>query len=486
MSQLAKSSQTIWQMLPINPIDRHFSPYSTISSFACETALVSIDELVAQRLVKPSEAKALQRPMRSQVDYEWAIGAKRHALAIAWSRARKNATWLQAMHTFRREQADWIEDYSLFAALADYFDTTDWSQWPTELRHRQTKALDLYREKLAQQIDLLIFGQLIFSQQWAKLLHNARKSEVTLLGDIPIFVGHHSADVWAAQEQFLLNADGTSSHVSGVPPDYFVKEGQLWGHALYDWKAMKRKRFDWWVKRFRRMFELFDAVRIDHFIGFHRFWKIAVPARNAKNGVWNYTPGEKLFATLQKSLQQLPIIAEDLGLVTPEVHALREKFRFPGMRVLQFGMSESKDAAFHLPLHFSKDSVVYPGTHDNQTINGWLKETQDAARRGDKKAKVVLQMLAVIVPNHGKTCHREFMNLGHMSVANTSIIQLQDVLGLGASARMNTPGVPNGNWGWRWIPAGKDAEAFAYLAQLTRLTRRTSIEVKKSSKKRKN
>lgn len=486
VDMLAASKQTIWQMLPINPIDAHFSPYSTISSFAAEVSLISIDDLVNDSLLTTKESSALKRRASNKIDYSWAIRAKQVAVDLAWGKAKSLPIWTKRLANFRRQETNWIEDYSLFAALSDYFDTKDWTTWPEPLRTRHQPTINLYRQKLSKEIDRLIFAQLIFSMQWQTLHHHATARGVALMGDIPIFVSHESADVWAAQSQFLLKPDGRPAYVSGVPPDYFVKSGQLWGHALYNWQEMQKTDFKWWTMRFGRILKLFDLVRVDHFIGFHRFWKIPASARTAKRGSWSYVPGLALFSAVRKSLGPLPIIAEDLGLVTPEVHELRRAFAFPGMRILQFGFSETSDASFHLPFSFDNDSVVYPGTHDNATINGWVSETHRAAKRGNAQSKKVLELLTTLCPPTALTkekikvggtqipsqWHRSFMALAHQSQARTSIIQLQDVLGLADGARMNTPGTQKENWTWRWLPQSTDASSVLFLRDLTIATQR--------------
>lgn len=467
---LASTKQSLWQMLPINPADRHGSPYSSISALASDIGLLSPDLLIAEGLLTSKDAKELARLGEKGTQAEMRQ-AKARMVEKAWDNALGKKAVIASYQDFQASQRDWLEDFALFVVLADFYDDQDWSKWPEPIRLRDPAALRAAAKKYSTEMNLIKFGQFLFEAQWKQLKDYARTRNVSLVGDIPIFVNHGSVDVWASQDNFLLDRFGRSTHVSGVPPDYFIKDGQLWGHALYDWNAMSRNRFEWWVKRFSRAYEMFDVVRIDHFIGFHRFWKIPAKSKTARTGEWVVVPGEKLFSTLLKALGQVPIIAEDLGLVTPEVHALRQKFEFPGMRVLQFGMSGADDAGYHRVHNFSEESVVYPGTHDNDTVQGWLDETALTAKRGDKAAK---QSLAVMDTLVGAPSPRAFLRLAHSSRANTSIFQLQDVLGLDGKARMNVPGKISGNWAWRWSPASSDQKHLEFLCDLTVFTDRAS------------
>ena len=467
---LASTKQSLWQMLPINPADRHNSPYSSISALASDIGLLSPDLLIAEDLLTPKQGKELARLGEKAAMSDIRL-AKANLVEKAWDRALGKKAVISSFQEFVVKQRDWLEDFALFVVLADFYDDQDWSKWPEPIRLRDPAALRAAAQKHSSATNLIKFGQYLFATQWKKLRDHAQASNVSLVGDIPIFINHGSVDVWASQGDFLLDKLGRPTHVSGVPPDYFIKDGQLWGHALYDWNAMSRNHFDWWVQRFSRAYEMFDVVRIDHFIGFHRFWKIPAKAKTARTGEWVVVPGEKLFSTLLKAIGQVPIIAEDLGLVTPEVHALRQKFEFPGMRVLQFGMSGADDASYHRVHQFDEESVVYPGTHDNDTIQGWLDNTTLLAKKGDKSAK---QSLAVMETLVGAPSPRGFLRLAHSSRAKTSIVQLQDVLGLDGHARMNVPGKVSGNWAWRWSPASSDQKHLEFLGDLTVLTDRAS------------
>ena len=360
--------------------------------------------------------------------------------------------------TFRAEQHGWLDDYALFAALSDERQGMPWSEWEPELARREPNALEEARTRLALEIAFHAFVQFLFARQWARLRDEARARGVRILGDLAIFVAQESADVWAHPEIFLLDGKGKPKVVSGVPPDYFSATGQLWGTPLYDWAALQRSGYAWWIARARRAFALHDAIRLDHFRGFEAYWEVPAAALTAAEGHWATGPGAALFDAIQEALGEAPILAEDLGDITPEVHALRRRFGFPGMRMLQFafGGDAGND---HLPHNYTPDSVVYTGTHDNDTTRGWFAA---APRRERSHALRYLHADAAHIVSAMIRC-------AYASVAALAVVPMQDVLQLGSEARMNVPSQPTGNWEWRYTDEQITPEASRDLARLATL-----------------
>jgi 4-alpha-glucanotransferase len=357
-------------------------------------------------------------------------------------------------------QAPWLEDWILFAALRGAHGERPWSEWPEELRDRRPAALAAARRELAHELRFHAFAQFLFARQWRRLREVARRRGIALFGDLPIYVAHDSADVWAHRELFALDRAGRPTAVAGVPPDYFSADGQLWGNPLYRWRRLARQGFAWWIDRLRVELGRFDLLRLDHFRGFVAYWRVPVGAATARDGRWVRGPGEGLFAALTNALGELPIVAEDLGVITPEVDALRTRFDFPGMRVLQFGFAP--DAGIHLPHRHAPETVVYTGTHDNDTTRGWFANADDGLRAR------ILDYLGC----RDEEVPRALLRTAYASVARLAMAPLQDLLGLGGDARMNTPGRPAGNWSWR-LPARRfDERAAAEIRRLVELTER--------------
>ena len=440
-----------WQMLPVSPAGAGNSPYSGSSAFAGNPLLISLEDLRARGLLLDEELGA---PMpEASVDFARTTTLRRAALRIATKRlgAQRPASLI----SFRKRARSWLPAYALFMALAERHGTTAWTTWPRALARRDPDALAEAERELANEISHVELEQLLFDEQWQTLRAYCAERAVGLIGDIPIFVAHDSADVWANQAYFRLDADGEATHVAGVPPDYFSKTGQRWGNPHYRWKRLARDGYKWWIDRFRGLLERFDVVRLDHFIGFVRYWEIPASAPTAEHGRFMKGPGAALFAEARRVLGDVPFIAEDLGAVTPKVTALREEFGLPGMRVLQFAFGNDAQAATFLPYAFEPRTVAYTGTHDNDTIVGWFEEKGDAGGpRSPEQAATERQNAVSYLegPDHTALTgdvHWEMIRCLYGSVANTVIVPLQDILGLDNRARMNVPGQAEGNWTWR-------------------------------------
>jgi 4-alpha-glucanotransferase len=423
---LAAAGQTFWQMLPIVPPGFNASPYDSPSSFAGSPWLVSPRDLAEDGLLD-EDALAAPAPRQSLLES-----------AFERFRQRNAAADRRDLEQLRSEHGSWLEAWTLFSALrADHGDQV-WTAWPETFRRREPAALREARRKYADEIAFHEFVQLAFDRQWRRLREHCRSRNVALLGDVPMFVAHDSADVWKNPELFQLDDAGASTVVAGVPPDAFSTTGQLWGNPVYRWARMQKQDFSWWTERLGLTLARFDAVRLDHFIGFRRYWEIPADAGDARAGHYVDVPGEAFFDAVRGALGGLPFVAEDLGMVTPEVEALRDRYELPGMRVLEFafGSDESND---YRPHRFVKNAVVYTGTHDNDTVVGWWQHASKAERERVQR----------YFGCDGRDIHWTLIRGALASVANAAIFPLQDALGVGSSGRMNTPGTVDGNWRWR-------------------------------------
>lgn len=446
---LREAGQRLWQVLPLNPPDAEGSPYSSDSAFAGSPLLVSTERMVGAGLLDRGDAPPVGR---TRVDYREETARKEGLLRKAYARAGLG----EEIAAFREEHRDWLPDYALYRALKGRFGGEPWNRWPPGLARREEGALAEAGRELAAEVEFHEFAQYLFDEHWGEVRRAARRAGVEIVGDIPIFVSHDSADVWANQELFHLDAPGEPSVVAGVPPDYFSETGQLWGNPLYDWERVAEEGYEWWVRRVRRALGLYDAVRVDHFRGFSAHWEIPAGAESAKEGRWVEGPGAKLFRRLEKELGELPIIAEDLGEITAEVEALRDGLGLPGMKVLQFGFS-GPDNHF-LPHNYGHENwVVYTGTHDNDTIAGWWRAAPQADREFARR--YLGREYAGV---------EDFIRLAYASTARRAVIPLQDHLGLGSEARMNTPGTTRGNWSWRLAGGELSAELATGLREMTR------------------
>ncbi|MBI2131572.1 MAG: 4-alpha-glucanotransferase [Candidatus Tectomicrobia bacterium] len=463
---LAESGQVWWQMLPVGPADAWGSPYGSSSAFAGNPLLISLDRLAEEGLLAREDAAAGGQAPAGRVDFALAWRMREPMLRRAFRAfgARRRTAEQESFEAFLEESAGWLGDFALFTAFKQKFGASSWTDWPPELRLREPAALERAREAHREEIRFLSFVQHQFFRQWADLREHCHREGVGLIGDIPIYVALESADVWANPGAFRLDAAGRPEAVAGVPPDYFNSDGQLWGNPLYRWEALRERGYDWWIARLRAAFGFFDAARLDHFIGFARYWEIPAGAATAREGHWREGPGGDLFEKLQDALGPLELIAEDLGVVTEEVVALRDRFGFPGMRVLHFAF-DSGEGNMHLPHHHPARCVVYTGTHDNDTTAGWFGKRRDAAAH---EREFALRYL-----NHdGSEIHWAMIGLALSSPADTAVFPVQDLLGLGSEARMNYPGTLDGNWAWRLREGELTTEIARRLRELTRASRR--------------
>ena len=451
---LAAARQGWWQMLPIGPPGAGNSPYSALSAFAGNPLLISLERLARDGLLSHSDVVPPRGLPPDQLNYAAVARYKQPRLRRAFSAfVQRGLTSDRAYHDFCDAHADWLDDYALYTALRHAHRQQSWLTWPAELRFRRPVALRRAARDLAAGVEFERFLQFQFDRQWQALKIYANDRGVGLIGDIPLFVAHDSADVWAHRELFDLDASGRARTVSGVPPDRFSPTGQLWGHPQYRWSRHKVTGFTWWTARFRQTLEQFDAVRIDHFLGFTRVWAVPGRAKTTRRGQWVKTEGAALLATLRRQLGRVQIIAEDLGPGTPASYALLDRFDLPGMRLLHFAFGSGKGSLHNRPYNFPHNCVVYPGTHDNQTTVGWFRRLQCEARvaRDPRRAAELGRVLRYLGTTSGEI-HWDIIRLALASPANLAIIPVQDILGLGDEARMNTPATATGNWRWRLKP----------------------------------
>ncbi len=460
---LAAQGQSIWQVLPLGPTSYGDSPYQTLSAFAGNSSLISLDTLVEDGLLHQNDLADAPPFPKSRVDYGWVVPYHNQKLALAWRnfRADPDPELQEEFSQFVAENSFWLEDFALFAALKRERKQRPWTEWESELRRRDPAALAKARESCVGPIERERFRQWLFGRQWRALRQYAGGKGIRLIGDLPIFAAHDSADVWARQHEYLLDDDGNPTVVAGVPPDYFSPTGQRWGNPLYRWDVMRAAGYRWWIERIKALLRLVDFIRIDHFRGFAAYWEIPADEPTAVKGRWAAGPGAALFEAFAAALDDLPIIAEDLGVITPEVEKLRDDFGLPGMKVLQFAWSDSANP--FLPHNHAVNCLVYTGTHDNNTTRGWWDEEADLRTRDFVKDYL------------GHDVHDIVWSLaraGMRSPARVFIMPMQDVLSLGAEARMNRPGEGAGNWTWRLTEAALEHPGKDALRHITRLYQR--------------
>lgn len=453
---LAQTKQKIWQILPLGPVGYGNSPYQCYSAFAGNPMFIDIQQLVADRLISKRSVTDQNFKIK-KVEFkrveEWKIVLFREA----FSGFQKNFDrYKDEYYMFMQHNSWWLDDYALFRSLKTKNDETVWNMWEKELVLRNKQVLHEAFKELHGEIDFHRFLQFIFFRQWFKLKTYANSKGIRIIGDIPLYISLDSADVWANQDIFLLDGDSKPTQVGGVPPDYFSETGQLWGNPVFDWERVAERDFDWWLARIHFNLRMFDQVRVDHFRGLESFWSIAAEEETAIIGEWLPAKGHELFRKLKEQLGTLEIIAEDLGLITPEVEKLRDDFNLPGMKVLQFAFG-SDASNMNLPHNYSSNFLVYTGTHDNDTSLGWFNSI-------DKKER---KFLHKYVSGSGKQFVRNFMEQAWASAAHTAIAPMQDVLGLDTDARMNTPGVAPGNWDWRFIWSQIRSNHKFFLKQIT-------------------
>ena len=440
---LAAAGQSLWQVMPLGPTAYGDSPYASPSAFAGNPLLISLDWLAGDGLLDRADLAEPPEFHAYHVDFGAVIPFKLGLLRRAFDRFRAGAAAAQrpAFEAFRSEEAGWLDDLALFMALKDAHGGRPWTEWDPAIALREPSAVADRRTRLETEVRFHQFVQFQFRRQWTELKRYANERGVRIVGDIPIFVAHDSADVWGHRELFRLDPRGHPTVVAGVPPDAFTSEGQRWGNPIFDWAAAEATGYDWWIARVRAARSLVDVIRIDHFRGFAAAWVVPADAPTAAGGRWERGPGAAIFVALEVALGHLPFIVEDLGLITPDVDALREELGLPGMKVLHFAFAEDAANAY-LPHNYERNCVVYTGTHDNQTTIGWFQT------RGDTEREAVQRYLG----RDGSDIAWDFIRLALASVADTSIVTLQDVMREGDEARMNTPGRAEGNWGWRYLP----------------------------------
>jgi len=459
---LASARQGVWQVLPLGPVGFGNSPYSSTSAFAGNPLLISLDRLADHGWIDRAKLESLPPPS-SAVEYEKVFAQKMPLLFEAGRTFLKSGSGeaRAKYESFRSENAWWLEDFVLYDALRARHKLEAWHRWPAGLAQRDPAALDQARAELADDILIRSALQFAFCEQWHALRRYAAVRAIRVVGDVAIFVNHDSADVWTHRELFRLNDKLDAEVVAGVPPDFFSKTGQRWGNPLYRWEVMKERGYLWWIQRLRWATQNCDYIRLDHFRGFEQFWEIPARDATAVNGRWVDGPRDDLFVKLREALGGLPFIAEDLGLITAEVHALRDRLQIPGMSVLQFGFGD-EGAHMYLP-HRSGGKVIYTGTHDNDTVVGWWHS--GAAEHERRNA-------ATYMGHCDDGIHWAFIRAAQCSPASLSVVPLQDVLGLGSEARMNTPSLHGGNWRWRFDESQLKSELAAKLAQLAELSDR--------------
>ena len=446
---LAGAQQQLWQVLPLGPTGYGDSPYQCFSAFAGNPLLVGFDALVEQGLLGAEDVKGAHFP-GDHVDYGAVIDFKLPRLETAYRRAAEKPEVVKRFEAFCRDKSAWLDDYALFMAVKEAHDNVAWTEWEADIRGRKPAALKRWKKDKAEAVRARKFAQFLFFTQWAAVKQAAHERGIQVMGDIPIFVAHDSADVWAHPDLFRLKDDGTPEVVAGVPPDYFSATGQLWGNPLYRWDEMARRGYDWWLDRFRATLELVDRVRLDHFRGFEAYWEVPGGEKTAIHGRWVKGPGAALFEALRSGLGDLPIVAENLGVITPEVESLREQFGFPGMAILQFAWGSDPQGSTFIPHNYPRHLVAYTGTHDNDTTVGWWTAGVGDSTRTKEEVEREHDFARRYMNTDGREIHWDFIRTLLASVAEVAIVPLQDVLGKGHEARMNLPGRPGGNWRWRF------------------------------------
>ncbi|MFW6140744.1 MAG: 4-alpha-glucanotransferase [Acidobacteriota bacterium] len=460
---LSQCGQSYWQILPLNPTDSAYddSPYHSVSAMAANPLLISPEWMVRDGLLEEKDLKPVPEFSESRVDFSLVTQYKDRLFETAFQRFQKQSPQ-DDFFAFCERNSEWLHDFALFKVLKDEFSQKKWSEWPAEHRDRNDRALKRFSREHEDKIKKEKFLQYLFMHQWNELKEKCRKRDVHIIGDIPIYVDYDSADVWSHPGFFKLNSQKQMESVSGVPPDYFSETGQLWGNPLYDWDAIQKSDFKWWVSRLDRVLEMCDIVRIDHFRGWVAFWEVPVSEKTAVNGRWVKAPVKDFFEKLSKRYLHLPFIAEDLGIITPDVREVMRCFNLPGMKVLLFAFGSDDPYHPYLPHNYEENYVVYTGTHDNNTVKGWFEK-----EAGEDEKSRLSRYLGKEV--RAEEVHWDLIRLAMSSVARTVIFPIQDILGLGQEARMNRPATNQGNWKWRMTPVQLSEARKTPLKDLTRL-----------------
>lgn len=454
---LAESGIKVWQILPLGPNGPGNSPYQSFSAYAGDPLFVSLELLSDWGLLSDQQLGLSKKLSSKEVQFEKVHAFKYPLLKEAWDSFVENAdeSFRNEYQAFLNEHGWWLDDYALYSSLKLKFEGSCWNQWPEEYKKRDAETLVQAKDEVRDQFELERFMQFLFFRQWFRLKNYANQKGVTILGDVPLYVSLDSADVWGNQHLFHLDEEGQPIEIGGVPPDYFSELGQLWGNPVYNWDALAKTDYQWWMARLHFNLHMYNRVRIDHFRGLVAFWSVPADAPNAITGKWIPAHGAQVFENLMSHIEQLPIVAEDLGLITEDVNELRDRFNLPGMKVLQFAFGDDPSNV-HLPHNFVGRNVVYTGTHDNDTTLGWLNELSDAEA----------SLLKSYFGKDKSVYFDRLIEWAWQSTAELAIMPLQDVLKLDSSARMNTPGTPTGNWRWRVPKSRLTAKAFRAIQML--------------------
>lgn len=464
---LNETKQRYWQILPLNPVDGIFgySPYSSYSAFAGNVLFISPELLIEDGWLQEEDIKDKPSFPAGIVDYEKVVPFKIKLLDLAWQRDEEILNQNKEFENFCLQERSWLDDFALFTVVKNLYSGKSLADWPEAIRRRDPQALLEIQEKFQARILKEKFLQYIFFKQWFTLRDYCREKGVHLIGDVPIYVNDHSVEVWTTPKFFKLRDRLEPEFVAGVPPDYFSKTGQRWGNPVYNWEKLKETNFAWWIKRLEHNLKFFDLVRIDHFRGFIAYWQIPASESTAVNGEWIEAPYDEFFTALQRHFSALPIIAEDLGVITPDVKKARKRFGFPGMKILLFAFDGDLKTHPYIPENYEQDCVVYTGTHDNNTAKGWFLKEASAAAKENLFKYLGKKLTAEETPG-------SLVETAFYSKARIAIVPLQDILGLGEEARMNIPGTVQGNWRWRFLPSALDSTLTQRLLKLTQLAKR--------------
>lgn len=471
---LEKAGQNLWQVLPLGPTGPGDSPYQSYSAYALNPMMIDLNHFVVKGLIGKKDLLDAQIPNSGKVDYAFVNGSRENIFGKAYKAfcALAPESDKKALSEFEEKHGYWLNDYAIFMAIKEELGGLPWYEWPDDIRLRKPELLEKYKHELAPRAGYHRFLQFVANCQWMALKKYANDKGIKIIGDIPLYVSFDSSDAWANPEVFMLDENLDPEFVAGVPPDFFSEDGQLWGNVLFKWDYLKETGFDWWIKRISHNLELADIIRIDHFRGLVAFWAVPYGATTAKGGSWIEAPAVELFEAINKKLGDLPIIAEDLGVITPDVDAVREQFNLPGMKILQFAFDDS-EANPYLPHFYEKNSVVYTGTHDNDTVVGWYNGL-------DPEVKLKLHWYAGSI---GNDLHWTMIRLAWASVSKIAVIPLQDVLGLDTASRMNIPGTLSDNWQWRYLEGQLLEEYGVKLYELSKLYNRLTISSKEEQDK---
>lgn len=461
---LERAGLTLWQVLPLGPTGPGDSPYQSYSAFALNPVFIDLPYLVEKGYIRKGDIAEAAAPNTGKVDYAFVNSSRNQIFEKAYAGfcASAEEKARRAFSEYKQKQSYWLDDYALFMAIKESLDGILWFDWPDDIRLRRPAAMDKYAAEQEERINYHKFLQFVAACRWDALKAYANSKEIKIIGDIPLYVSSDSIDAWANPEIFMLDEELNPEMVAGVPPDFFSETGQLWGNVLFRWEYLKQTGFEWWVRRVEHNLELADIIRIDHFRGLVAFWAVPFGAETAIDGQWIEAPAAELFETLHERLGEVPVIAEDLGVITPDVEEIRDRFDLPGMKILQFGFDKVAANPF-LPHFYNANSVVYTGTHDNDTVVGWYNGLDD-----EDKLKY-----HQYTGNAGADVHMQMIRLAWASVSDMAIIPLQDLLGLDTEARMNIPGTLAGNWQWRYLDGQLLSEYEAIFRNLNRLFNRS-------------